>query len=420
MFSLHDRVKRRIAVAGFLVMCVAPTLGVLLWSAAWRSSWHTRGEAVRLGRYLGMNAALDRVEHPLPGVARYHGLVLVSPETGREVFRCGWLETQLKTLTDAEGRPRSTLLLWAWQPQVEAAEAAEIGQMLQRAIRLRAGNAELDVQWSANRVELQTPGGCHELVDVHGGVQTTAGGTQAILRFRPAGQTEGPGVRVRLGRNRQTEPAGDWFDVNTGDAELPCEVLALGIAPIGSLGPETTFRGSLWAALAADGWQGEIEAAQFSDVDLDRIVTDRFAHRLSGTARVAIDYARFRRGRMEAIRGGIVAGPGQVSQSLLAAAVEQLGFESGLPPIGASKAVSYRQLALGFSAGPSGLVIDGRCDGPGAGAVIRDEHGRLLGPPCRSQPMVALLRTLAPPTAPEAPISPATDWLSRHLPLSNR
>ena len=146
MFPLHDRVRRRICIAGFFALAVAPTVAVLGLALAWRLPSHVRAEAERLGRQLGMDVSLTGVEHPLPGVIRYRGLDLSSPETGRTVAHCLWLEAQNRMLADPQGKLRPTLVLRAWQPEVDVAEMAELGQLANGAIRLRLGNSRCDVQ----------------------------------------------------------------------------------------------------------------------------------------------------------------------------------------------------------------------------------------------------------------------------------
>ncbi|MCX7425261.1 MAG: hypothetical protein NTW96_06505 [Planctomycetia bacterium] len=416
MFPLHDRVRRRICIAGFFALAVAPTVAVLGLALAWRLPSHVRAEADRLGRQLGMDVSLAGVEHPLPGVIRYRGLDLSSPETGRTVAHCLWLEAQNRMLADPQGKLRPTLVLRAGQPEVDVAEMAELGQLANGAIRLRLGNSRCDVQLNAKQLQLKTGDDVRTLTDVRGTVQTTTAGTQAMLRFRLAGNETGEPARLWLGRNRQTEPAADWFEVDTGGSALPCDLLALAIAPMRSLGASARFRGCLNAALVTEGWQGEI-SGQFSDVELDRLVTDRLPYQLSGTAHVEIEHAQFRGGRMEEIRGRILAGPGRVSRSLVDAAATQLGLGGG-PPLAAPDAVvPYEQLAFKFAANAYGLVLEGHCR---AGAVMCDGRGQLLCSLHQPRPIAALLRTLAPRTAEQFPVSPETDWLARRLPLARQ
>ena len=418
MFALHDRQRRRICLAGFLALALTPTLGVLAWGVSRRLPSHARAEAARLSRQLGMNVTLAAVEHPSPGVIRYRGLDLSNPENGQTVLRCLWLEARVKTLVNAEGQSRPTLLLRVWQPEIETIEIAEVGQLALRALGLRAGNAECDVLLDANQIKLKAENNSQVLTEVKGRLETNASGTRAWSYFRIEGETTETPACVCIGRNRHIEPTTDWFSLNTGGADIPCELLALGIGPMRSLGASTSFRGVVEATL--DGQQGKVKG-ELSDVDLDRVVTDRFTRfRLGGKATIKIEQASFYGGRLVNARGTLVAGPGQVSRSLLEAAVTQLGLEPGLPPATSEAVLSYEQLAFHFDAGPSGLLLDGGCQGAQPGAMMRDARGDILRAPARMTPTVALLRTLAPRSAPEAPVSSQTDWLSRRLPLGER
>jgi hypothetical protein len=417
MLPLHDRVRRRICIAGFFALAIAPTVAVLGLALAWRLPGHVSAEAERMGHLLGMDVRLEAVEHPLPGVVRYRGLVLSSPETGRTVASCPWLEARRQTL-ERQGKPRPVLLLRAWQPEVEIAEVAELGRLVGGLIGLRLGNSRCDVHLAAPQILLKVGDRSMTLTDVRGDVRTDPAATEAALRFGPASLETGEQAKFCLGRNRQTQPAADWFAIDTAGGALPCDLLGLAVAPLRSLGAQAQFRGSLWAALVADGWQGEIRGSQFSGVDLDRLVTDRFGRQLSGLALVAIDHAQFRGGRVEEIHGWVTAGPGKVSRSLMEAAVVELGL-GGSAAGGSDAAVSYEQLACSFDANASGLRVDGLCQAK-SGAVMCDARGQLLGSfeqPQQRRPIAALVRALAPRAAEQLPVSPETDWLSRRLPL---
>jgi hypothetical protein len=418
MFALHDRLRRRICLAGFLAMALAPTLSVLAWGVSRRLPSHVRAEAARLSRQLGMDVSLEAVEHPEPGVVRYLGLELSNPENGQTAIRCRRLEARTKTLVNAKGQSRPTLFLGVWEPQIETAQIAEVGQLARRGLGLRAGNAEYDVLLAAKQLELKNENRSQILFDVKGGLETSTSDTKAWSSFHLGGDAMEKPVCICIGRNRQIEPTVDWFWLDTAAAALPCDLLSLGVAPMRSLGVHARFHGVLEATL--DGQRGSITGELF-DVDLDRVVTDRFTrHRLAGKANITIEQAAFHEGRLVNARGMLMAGPGQVSRSLVEAAVAQLGLEPG-PPLATPEVVlPYEQLAFHFDIGLSGLLLEGGCQGAQPGAMMRDARGDILRTPARMTPMVALLRTLAPRSAPEAPVSPQTDWLSRRLPLGEK
>lgn len=418
MFALHDRLRRRICLTGFLALALAPTLGVLAWGISRHLPSHARAEAARLSRQLGMDVSLDAVEHPEPGVVRYCGLELSNPESGQPAIRCRRLEARVKTLVNTQGQSRPTLFLGVWEPQIETAQIAEVGQLARRALGLRAGNAEYDVLLAAKQIELKTENRSQILFDVQGRLETSASGTQAWSYFNLGGDTTDKPVCICIGRNRQIEPTIDWFRLDTAASALPCELLSLGIEPMRSLGARARFQGVLEATL--DGERGSIVGELF-DVDLDRVVTDRFTRlRLGGMANIVIEQAGFHEGRLVNARGTFAAGPGQVSRSLVESAIVQLGLEPGPPPTTLEAMLPYKELAFRFEVGASGLLLEGLCQGAQPGAMMRDARGDMLRTPAKMTPMVALLRTLAPRSAPEAPVSVQTDWLSRRLPLGEK
>ena len=86
MLQLHDRTRRRIALAVFFTLGVMPTLAVSAWGVWWRSPRYLAGEAEQLGWRLGMTVSLSGVRHPEPGVAVYEGLQVREPEGNQPVF----------------------------------------------------------------------------------------------------------------------------------------------------------------------------------------------------------------------------------------------------------------------------------------------------------------------------------------------
>ena len=113
----------------------------------------------------------------------------------------------------------------------------------------------------------------------------------------------------------------------------------------------------------------------------------------------------------------MVAGPGRIDHSLLAAAVDRLGLTPGAEPLPAGDLVEYQQLAFSATLDAQGLMLHGRCEGTERGAILSDGRHRLLGESQQPAPAVALVRTLVPQSAVQVPASRETDWLLRHLPV---
>jgi len=445
MFRLHDRTRRRLCIAGFFVFCIAPTALISAWGVARHWPGYVQSEVRRLSGQLGLAVSLDGLRYLRPGVVRYEGLQLADAETGQPLLQCRALEATWTDLPDARGRRKPALLLVASQPQVEAAGLDRLGSLVERLLQRQGGGQEVDVRLAAVDVTLRTGERAETLRAVQGGNERLAGGAQAQVEFRPTVLRMVPGVempepaRIRVGRNRQITPPASLFELDTGGGALPCGLLGLGLAELSSLGPQCRFRGYLWAnqcpqAADPDAWEGGA-IGEFLDLDLDKLLGERFPHRLTGLARVSIQSARFRQGRLEEATATLTAGPGMIGRSLVDAAVANLRLlrglsrvsghhangmvgETGTVPFPAGELMPYEQLALALRLDADGLRLQGRCEGAEPGTILIDRQNPLLGEPAvQPLPVAALIQTLAPSSAVLLPATPQTDWLVRHLPV---
>jgi hypothetical protein len=197
-------------------------------------------------------------------------------------------------------------------------------------------------------------------------------------------------------------------------------MLAAGLPELGTLGSRCRFRGYIYANQDSgrhpiDNWSGGV-TGQFTGVDLDRLVTDHFPHKLSGAADVDIKTAKFHHNRLEAATGTIVGGPGVISRSLLQAAVKHMQFSSGVELELLRDQVPYNRLALDLFMDSRGLRIDGRCSSPQSGIVMTNDRLCLLAAPAAQyQPATALIKTLVPESTVQVPATNQTDWLVTHL-----
>lgn len=422
MFRLHDTTRRRICRAAFLLLCVTPTVGVLLWCVQRHLPGVAGTEALRLERELGLKVSLEGLRHLRPGRVMYEGLELADPETGRPVLRCRELEADWSQTTDQQGRPKAWLVLAASQPEVEAAGVEQLAEVLDRVLRCRTGGPQLDVRLVPGQLTLRTADGPQTLTELQGRVESLPGGTQATVNFRLAGIETPEPIRIRLVRNRQTTPPTTGFELDTGGGAVPCGLLAVGLTALEQLGPKSRLRGYIWASQASDGrrpanWDGEL-AGEVFDVDLDHLVTAHFPHKLSGTAQVTVQSARFRGARLEEAGGTLVAGPGAISRSLIDAAVGQLGLVRGAVQPASGDLVPYDQLAMAFWIDSRGLQLQGRCSASVPGPILVGRQGALLGHAAlQPQPVAALLRTLVPASRHQVPATRQTGWLMGHLPV---
>jgi hypothetical protein len=422
MFRLHDKTRRRICLACFFLFCIAPTLGAAAWCAMRHLPWAPKSEAQRLGRQLGLEVRLRGLKYLRPGVVLYEGFQLADPETGRRLLSCRLLEVQERQTADPSGNRKPLLSLLASQPEIESSGLNQLGMLLQRAMLRQTGRPDMDLRLTAGELTLRAGVDSQTLTGVEAALENLPDGVQAAATFRLAGLDASEPMKIRLVRNRQTAPPTSGFELHTGTGELPCELLAAVLPELGALGAQCRFRGYFWANQDSHGslinnWTGEA-TGQLLGVDLGRLASDNFPHKLSGTADVTIQRARFRLGRLEEASGAIVAGPGVISRSLLEAAAKHLGLSCNVDLASLDDQVAYDQLALAVYLDQQGLQIEGRCSSNDHAVITTKRRQSLLSEGMsQPQPVTALIQTLVPDSILQVPATNQTDWLVSHLPM---
>jgi len=428
MFPLHDKTRRRMCRAGFFLLCVVPTVLVAGWCVVRCRPGRVAAEATRLSRELGLEVSLEGFQYLRPGVMRYEGVELLDPETGRTVLQCHTLRAEWAEKVDRQGQSKSLLLLTASDTVLETAAFDRLGQWLHRMLGRRAGLAPIDVRLAADGVVLH-PGDPSDvpaaLTELGGGIQSFSNGSQAWADFRFSAEDDGKGggkpIRVRIVRSRGEGRPRVGFEVDTGGASVPCRLLAWGLPALDALGPRSEFSGYVRASRPAigsteSGWDGEI-GGQLTDVDLGRLVREKFPHDLSGIAEIGIERARFRRGRLEEASGTLSIGPGEMGRSLWEAAMTSLQLQPYGQPVLSGDAIPFEQLAVSYVLDSHGLRLRGQCPSAPAGTILVDRYGRFLGEPAGPLPVAALVQALIPSGEVRVSATRQTDWLMRRLPL---
>lgn len=416
---MHDRTRRLICRVAFFALCLLPAAGIFAWTGLRGGKSHTRACAAELSRAVGLQVTCAAVAYPRPGVVLYQGVELCDPETAAPLARMRFLETAGSANASA----------WvASQPELDAANLRDFWQLVDRRLR-EASQTASTTRLSAAEATLDWPAGSQTLTDVLGQLSMPGAGGEprtATLSFRIAGLDSADPIRLLVTRERDEATVDSASPVNvrlktiielhTSGAALPCAMLAVPLGVANRLGAAAKFRGSVWATETADGWDGEL-SGQFTDVDLQCLVSEQFPHRLGGTAEITVQKARFRRGRLEEAAGSFASGPGVVSQSFVAAAVEYLRLTPGPGNTHDDMLRQYEQLAFSFVVDSAGLTLRGQCSGS-PGVVMRLGDGAVLGEAAGSSgPLVALVRTLVPQSEVQVPATRQSDWLIERLPV---
>jgi len=411
MIQLHDRTRRRIALAIFFTFGLMPTLAVSAWGVWWRSSWCVRGEAEQLTLRLGMEVRLSAVRHPQPGVAVYEKIVVCEPETHQPVFGCEQAEIRWDKLSKESNAPGLRVIIS--QPELNAAQWPEIWRLAEHLIAGRAETGEVGIQLEAKQLSIAGRGISQKLAHVLVQVEPRPGGPQIQASFRLPGEESDP-ARILLTRNRKLTPPLTRLDIDASATPLPCPLLAIGLPGFESLGPRSWFCGTLWAACSPKGASGEL-AGQFAAVDMGRLTSDDAVHQLSGTVNLTIKTARFSQGRLTEAHASLTGGPGTVSRSLLEAA-QRLGMTARVAADEANRHVSYEKLTVWLSCDARGLRLGGMSPSGDPGTILAGRFGPVLiesQTPDEPLPLTAVAQAVAPNAESLVPIAHKPAWLTR-------
>lgn len=408
-FHLHQSVRRRLCRAIFCLACLLPTTTLLAWTLSRKLPGHVEQCEARLSELLGMDARIERVAYPQPGVCLYEGLELADPETRQPVARCRWLELAWsgRVLTV---RPATV--------EIDSQRADRLVRLLMRRLQRELPARAATVRLLPTSVTLSGPHDRQTYDDAECLIESTEAGDSATLRFRLAGVDMSEAATVVVARRHGTQ-ARTRVSLDTAGAALPVSLFAVWFDFENFLGRDARFRGSLWIDEDDGGRRGDLTGV-LTDVDLESLVSARFPHVLSGRAVVEIDRARIEQGRLVEAAGLLRAERGVLGRSLIEAAVKSLHCLPAREPAETdARPINYRQLLVRFVVDADGLRLGGLTTGPDAGTIVRDDRERpLLGEPARQPlPLVAMVRALVPPSQTQVPATQETAALVPWLPL---
>lgn len=406
MFLLHDSTRRRMCRWAFLALGLLPLLAVCGWSCWVQTDDHCKSHEVALSQLVGAQVTLEEVTLPTPNITLYHGVTLSDGETGAPIVRLRLIEVE---------RHGNTYDVIVSQPVVSGDYLSALAQLVQRTLRSPLPSS-LVVRMLANEIVVEMPEGAQTLVNVRSELNATPAGPEIKIGLSLAGAKTQEAIMMRIGRNRQVSPAESFVQLNTRGNRLPCWLVGSFWPAALNLGSDSEFQGSLTVIETPTGWHGEIEG-EIDQIELDRLVTDQFPHKLSGVAKFANCQAQFRHGRLEGGKATLVAGPGLVDRSLITSAMSNLAFQCEWPAEQFPHTLVYNKLAMKLTIDSRGLVIDGVCPAGGGALLVDKERIILRSPENLPQPVVNLVRTLVPQNEVLVPATRETDAFFRALPI---
>lgn len=415
MFTLHETTQRWLCRIAFLVLCLAPTLVVVSWAAAvnspqYEQSWRRYWEA-RLSQRLGGDVAIERVTQPSRSVTLLEGFSLTLPESAEPIATARLIE-----LRPFDGGH----LAMASQLELDADRLPDVWRSLHDEVLIRSEREQPTV-W-LRCAELTLVGSQHSQTFVDVAVQLNCEGETgpAILaEFQMPERADSP-CQLAIRRDRSAATPRTTADLQTGPTAMPCAMLAEAFPLVEALGPQAEFRGRLQLSIDDAGYSGQLSDVDLRHVETQRLLSACSLHTFRTIANVHIREARFERGKLRWIQGGVAAEFGVIDARFVAALHEHLQIAAPEAVLDSARDKhSFTQLAFDFSLSDrEGLTLQGTCGGAFQSAILVGPDGPLLLQPQRPQlTAVSLIRALVPRNDVQAPATRQTRSLLAALPV---
>jgi hypothetical protein len=387
-------------VPTFLVCGAAVVVNTPIYKIARTDRW-----SAELAAQLGMEVEWGLVE--LAGDERYivRDLELRDPESH------AWL-----------ARVRSAIVQWQdgeWiiklgQPELHAKRLPRLAEIVHEHVLRRGDSHRPPVQLIAPTVTIHGEPRAETLLEARCAWDMSHELTELFLQFQLADTDAAELVRFRVVRNRQLDPPATGWELHTAGAALPCQLARAWLPQVKHLGMSCTYEGSVWTKCLGSGQDMELTGV-FRQLDLDTLVTQRFPHKLTGTAELTVSRLIVHEGRIHESSGRLVAPGGVVSRTLLGAAEQHLKLGSYVPSNDAML-LRYEDLWLDFVVDEHGLVLGGRDDL--SRTILSDSQGPLLtSQDAVPVPPQALVQVLVPLSDVQVPVTSESTVLLNALPL---
>jgi len=409
MFSLREKTIIKLCRAAFLLLCVAPTLWVLLWAVSIRLPSFRHAHEQAIANRSGLVAEIGSVTTPLPGMLLYEGLELSDPATGAILARMPFVEVRW------HGQRVEVQLPY---PAMVNGQAADVAWQLLRD-RARRLPAWADVDFAAENLTLHLAEGDQTLTALSGRLEAKADVWRMELEFRRAvaGSKSESKSTLSWARRQDGKAAVSTIQLVSGDTALPCSMATPFWPWLTSFGKASEFRGRIAASEQAGRWTTHVKG-ELRGIDLEQLIARPFQHAISGRAGVTLEQMVISEGRIEQATGRVTAAGGSIGRSLLMSAATHLRLPAAQSVTRAGRAIEYRQLDAAFALSDQGLVLQGQAAGV-QGALLVDSAGQaVLGEPeLASQPAVNLAHVLVPRSVATMPAEREVSGLTSTLPV---
>ncbi len=303
-----------------MLCCALPTcftiLLVIWFRTPWYHDWLIGRTEQRLQDWLGMRFEIDQLEVLAPSALRLTGVSIHDPETGTLVAKA-------RMVRWAQDRQQMGLMIH--QPEVESAQLPHAWKLFHDRFLCRPELTALPIRMAAADMTIRSKSGSATLQNFDLYVKPSPQAASVTANFYLAGSRGTRPAVISATRDRTHDLPRTIWVLKSGDAPLPCSVLADYSPWMKKLGANAEFLGSLSWSLQDSGWNIDLSGSQFEGVELAKVF-DMPWRQLTGKATIDLQRCRITDGRLADIAGSLqVLGDGRIGRDLFEEAERSLG-----------------------------------------------------------------------------------------------
>ena len=349
---MHEATQRRLLRCAFLLLCVLPTLGVVIWVFAWSLPGHTARLEQQLRNRLGAVVRIDRVTHLRPGALRLDHLQLIDPETRQPLAEIGSLHWQC---TDA------ALKLTGTQATVPQHQWRRLWSLLQDRLLHQDVLKGRSASMSFDQLTIETRGEPCRLYDLDGALYHEQTTWCADLRMQPEKESDQPPLQMSVRRERASDQPITKLLLDTHSQSVSLSFLPDSMHR--RLGLHSAFHGRLSVTCDDGNWNGHM-AGGLEGVDLKALIAPELPYHLDLRVDVEIAEADFGSAGLEQARGSCAATSGTMGRPLVSSLVAHHFGAAGAAltdHAAEDDCVRVQQLSVDWQIGDKGLTLCGSC-----------------------------------------------------------
>ena len=401
MFVEQSEARLRRVRIGFVLLCLVPTVGLVVWAFQRHSSAHRETMAAEVTRLLSTEVAFESLRHLQPGCLRLSGVRLGGASLGTVGVET--TPTEVRLLLD--------------RCECSPAFAGQLATLARRWLTEPARfpqNCVIDIAGMAWKT---TTG---EVVTVQPlRVECVANaGDRAVRIISPERTTDEMRI-VRTAEPDTTLDRSHWEVDVTLTEPMPMAVIlaVLGQSPLAGwqLGPEAVVTGTMQTKVTADGWAGQA-SGRVVGVDLGE-VTATLPYRAEGLATLEVAGLIWTNNRVSAAEFSMVSPRGTLAQEWLDGLISIIGCRAAPAAMakGDAELREFEQFALRVAVDGSGARL--QAESHRAGCLMESQGIPLVFEPPAAVTLDRLAWLLSGTRVAAVPGTPVSAWLLSVLPL---